>query len=331
VSEYLSTVIEQARGWDLARPRSQQHMAGWSDMASCRSYLGFRIRGEWASDDQDTWRAIAGTALHEWMAAVRNASLPPDQRASFEVPVEYGGVTGHVDEVIWDTAEVTDYKFPSRASARLWDDPDVLEDKFVQVNGYAAGLIDGYGPTIYHSGPCFGSADVTVRLLVCPVDGTFDDWKVYERPFDREAADAAVTRLNWVREVVAAGELLPKDKPYRWCERYCPFFGLCRQPGEATRMDEITDPEMAAAVERYGVSRETASAAEKVMKDLGPLIKGLHGTARGWKIRMGREGTGKMVYDEDAIFEDYHQRGLRVPMRPVPGRAASLLVSREKT
>ncbi len=70
-----------------------------------------RAVDEWESDETDTWRAIVGTALHEWITGVRyEACLATGLNASFEVPVSYGGVPGHADEVIWTTGEVTDYK-----------------------------------------------------------------------------------------------------------------------------------------------------------------------------------------------------------------------------
>lgn len=323
--DYLDQVIDQARAWDAERPRSQQTDLGWSDMASCRSYMGFRTRGEWASDEEDTWRAIAGTALHAWLTEVRvRACNDADIRADFDVAVNYRLIPGHIDEVTWQPLTVTDYKFPSKSSARLFDDPDVLEEKFIQPHGYAAGLLERMS-----SPPA--DADVTVRLLVCPVNGTFDDWRVYERPFDREAADNAANRYDFVRVAAANGDPLPKDKPWWWCESFCEFYRTCRTDDEAEAMAEITDPELAAAVEAYGLAREQHSAAERAMKDLAPLISGLRGTARGWKVRMSKAGAGKLVPDEDAMILQYQEQGWRLPMRPKSGTPARLLVSREKT
>jgi hypothetical protein len=319
---YVNEVIEQVRAWDAARERSMQKEVGWSDMAGCRAYMGFKVREEWASDDEETWRAVAGTALHAWLSNIRAFALfALDEEAAFDWEVTYKGVTGHIDEVTYEPLTVTDYKFPSVRSARLWDDPDTLEEKFIQVQGYAAGLLEQHPAA---------DDDVTVRLLVCPVDGKFDDWRCYDRPFDREAADTAIIRYEYVKTAVATGEDLPKDKPYWWCERFCEFFSACRDPQDAEKMAEITDPELATAVERYGLARELHSDAESTMKELAPLIKGLYGTARGWKIRMSRAGAGKMVVDEDEMIRHYRDEGLRLPMRPVSGRPASLLVSREK-
>jgi hypothetical protein len=324
MSEYLEQAIRQARQWDAARARSQQTELGWSEMAACRSYMGFVIRGEWATEDEENWRAIAGTGLHAWLTHVRmDAHYKAGGQAAFEVEVEYGGVPGHADEVTWQPEfAVTDYKFPSKSSARLYEDPDVLEEKFIQVQGYAAGVLES-APEVF--------GEPVVRLLVCPVDGTFDDWRVYERPFDREAADLALVRYAYVQQAVAGGEELPKDKPFRWCERYCEFFSACRDPEDRERMAEITDPEMAAAVEAYGEAREARTAADKVMDDMAPVIKGLYGTARGWKIRMSRAGSGRLEPDTEAMLRHYSDEDLSPPMRKVSGQPAKLLVSREKS
>lgn len=319
MTDYLTEVTEQAVRWDLARARSQQREAGWSEMASCRSYLGFKVRGEWATDDEDKARAIVGTALHEWLTKVRaSATLGT---FGFEIPVEYGGVMGHIDEVDLGRRVITDYKFPSKNSARLFDDPEVIEEKFIQVQGYAAGFV---------AQSDWPDDMVTVRLLVCPVDGTFEDWRMYERPFDREAAQAALVRYGWVKEAIETGEELPKDKPYRWCERYCEFFRACRGPDEDYDDGEITDPESAAAVEAYGLANEAEAEAKKAKEQLAPLIRGLRGTARGWKVRMSRAGSGKLVVDEAEMARHYQDEGLRLPMRSVDGAPAKLLVSRVK-
>ena len=88
---YLDEVIAQARQWDHARPRSAQKALGWSGMAGCRAYMGYKVREDWESDETDTWRAIVGTALHEWITGVRyEACQATGLDASFEVPVKIG-------------------------------------------------------------------------------------------------------------------------------------------------------------------------------------------------------------------------------------------------
>ena len=218
MADYLSEVIDQVRAEEYQRERTLQSGVGWSGMAGCRAYMGFLIRGEYATEDRDEWPAVAGTALHEWLTGVRQRAVP-DQVIEFDVPTSFGGVPGHADEVIAGPArfEVTDYKFLKLASARLWRDPEVLAEKMIQPHGYAAGLVGEW----LAAGLIKRPQDVTVRLMICPVDGTFADWWSHEEPFQPEIAAEAVARYEHVKEAVAAGDPLPQDKPWHWCEHVC--------------------------------------------------------------------------------------------------------------
>ena len=216
---------------------------------------------------------------------------------------------------------MVDLKTTSLANSKLWaDDFSLLRPKRVQAHGYAAGLVDaGELP-----------ADCTVRLLVIPVDGTFADWWSYEEPFDRSMADEGADRIEWVRARQDAGETLPKDKPYQWCESYCAFFSLCREPGEMHELAEITDPELAAAVARYGELTAEIGPREKEKKSLAAMIRGLRGTANGWRVSTGQPGEDKEVPDMAAIEADYAETGRDVPTTWKPGNAARLTVTRVK-
>jgi hypothetical protein len=330
---YLDEVIGQLTDWDAARPRSQQTTVGWSGMADCRSMIGFMIAEEWATDDTDTWRAIAGTALHDFLTEVRSTAVPSDMNVEFGVSVEYGGIPGTADEVSSTRSGyrpegaqliVTDWKFPSLAATRIWGDPEVLDERFVQPQGYAAGVLKL--PRWSHVKP----KDVKVQILVAPVDGTFPDWRLFERPFDRAVADDAIARYQDVIEDVKAGEQLPRDKPWHFCETYCEYFTLCRGEQRPRELPEITDAETAAAIEAYGIANEQESAAAKIKKELGPLVRGVRGHARGWTSTMTRPGTGAMGLDEARIEQEYNARNWEVPYVAKPGRPPSLRITRDK-
>lgn len=326
MDDWLTEVIGQARQWDADRPRSQQLTIGWSGMSECRSWMGFKLAEAWPTDDEENWRAIVGTALHAWLGAVRLGAMADEDRVDtdFEVPVVYGGVPGHADEVAWKRRGVTDYKFPTIASLRVWDDPQVLDDKFVQVQGYAAGVMDTEKWQAMH-----GDAEVEeVRLLAAPVDGKFDDWQTFVRPFDRKVADDALANKDWVLRSVQEGRQLPRDKPWFWCENFCEFFTACRggPRDDNGPFELIGDPELAVAVERYG----EAMAAERLKKELLPLIKGIRGrTANGWKVSLGRKPAGKFVYDEELIERQYRSAGMEVPLRPGKISSPRIIVSRD--
>ncbi len=325
---YVDDVISEVRAWDDARARSQQTEVGWSGLHHCRAWMGFTIAQEWATDDTDSWRACVGTWNHEDLQAIREKSAPRDQIIAFELPVEYGGIPGHVDEINFTLGEITDYKFPSLKSARLWKDPEVQEERFTQPQGYAAAIV---GTDRWRNlAPDPDSA--TVRILICPVDGTFADWFTIERPFDRSVADGALARYHEVQEMQAAGVPLPKDMPIHFCERFCEFYTACRGGDkEPVSLPPIGDPFLAAAIEKYGKASDAIHAGYKVRDELRPILEGLRGRARGYKVFMGKpRGRGKWEIDEDAVRELLTERGLEMPMRQANGKKPSLYVIKEK-
>jgi hypothetical protein len=310
---FLDDVIKRVRDHDAARPRSQQASVGWSEVGGCRAALGFRLDEAWESDETDTWAAQRGTAIHEYTEPII-AALGPGIRT--EVDTIYRGIPGHADIV--EPNALDDIKTTTLANSRLWaGDHSLLRPKRVQVHGYAAGLVD--------AGELPG--DCIVRLLVIPVDGTFADWWCYEEPFDRSLADEGADRLEWVRDRMAAGEALPRDKPYAWCASYCQFFSLCRETGQPEG-EPITDPELAAAVARYGEINAAIGPLEKEKKGLAPVIRGLRGIAGDWKVSTGDPGEDRPVMDEAAVIADYEARGVPVPMAMKPGAGPRLTVAK---
>jgi hypothetical protein len=313
VSEWLDAVIKRVRDDDAAKPRSLQAAVGWSELGGCRSALGYRLEGAWATDDTDNWAAIRGTALHAHLEAILGGE---DIRT--EVGTTYRGIPGHADLVGPDW--VGDLKTKTLASSKVWQsDPSTMRQARIQVHGYAAGLVDA------------GELPVgcMVRILVAPVDGTFADWWCWEETFDRSLADEGVERLEQVRRLMAAGEPLPKDKPPSWCWAWCQFASLCRTPGEG-KSEPITDPETAAAVAMYGEMSEQISALERDRKKLAPMLNGLDGSTGEWRVSMSRQGDGKAALDEETILADYEARGENPPMVLKPGRAPFLRVARVK-
>jgi hypothetical protein len=311
---WIEDTVKRVRDYDAARPRSLQVQVGWSEVGGCRAALGFRLDGAFTTDDTDSWAAQRGTAIHAYLQDILDG---PGVR--MEVDTIYRGIPGHADIVEPDA--VDDIKTTTLANSKLWaGDHSLLYPKRVQAHGYAAGLVD--------AGELPG--DCTVRLLVVPVDGTFADWWAYEEPFDRSLADEGADRLAWVRDRMAAGESLPKDKPYAFCEKWCSYFSLCREAEDSRALPEITDPEAARAVTRYGELNAAIKPLTDEKEVLAPLVRGLRGTAGEWRVSTGRPGDDKDVPDMDAIYAEYAARGERVPMTTKPGNAPRLTVTRIK-
>jgi hypothetical protein len=316
-SDWLDGIIKHVRDYDASRPRSLQAEPGWSEVGGCRSYLGFRLDGAWASDEPDTWGAIRGTSIHKMLEEI----LRNEPGFRTEMTTEYRGIPGHADIVTIDETSVSDWKTTKLANSKLWQDkPKSLWEKRVQVHGYAAGLIK--------AGELPG--DAMVRLVVIPVDGTFADWWCWEEPFDRSIADWGADRISEVRERMAAGESLPKDKEYTYCQDWCRFFSICRSADDPREVAPIADPELAAAVEAYGEANIRFAAAKKEKDRLAPMIRGLYGTAGDWRVSMSRAGEDDEAPDDDAIRAHFEAIGEPLPMTIKPAAAPKLSVRRVK-
>jgi hypothetical protein len=317
-------------------------------MADCRSYLAYKLAGDWPTDNPDKWRAITGTVMHDhWWGRLRarqcaERGIP----AAFSVPVSYGGISGHVDEVLWPTEdggrwEVTDWKFPTLGSVRLWNDDDFLTEMFVQPHGYAAALLEASA----HPYAFQRKTDLewsrfeldpdacVVRLLGMPVDAkSMDDWDCRERPFSPDIPDDALARLEAVRTSgLAPGDPELRDKPAYFCKTWCEFYTACRGGEEPKDLELITDPELKAAVNAFGLAGELIRASEKTQKEMRPLIDGLRGvTPDGYQVFHQRGNKAKLELDDAAVEVELGSRG--IPLTTVqrwtpPGRQ-KLIVKR---
>jgi hypothetical protein len=325
---WLDKAIEGVRAHDRARPRAQQAEVGWSEAGGCQSAIGYRVDGAWPAR-QPGWAAVRGTALHDYLLPVIGQALG----IAWEVETVYRGIPGHADLV--GPNDVTDLKTKTLDAAATWRaNVRAMWQPRVQAHGYAAGLVDAGRLR----------EDATVRILVAPVDTpdfegelNTDGWWAFEEPFDRDLADQGADRVDRVRAEVAAGRLdqLPKEKPPQWCAKFCEFAPLCRPDLDAELagedFPEITDPELATAVRRYGELLAVWSPAEAEKKALAPMVRGLRGrTADGWKVTTSRPGEPGEEPDMDAVREILADFGIELPMRKTPGSSPRLSVTRIK-
>lgn len=312
----VSEEVALVRAWDASRPRSQQAEVGWSEVGGCRAHMGFRLEGAWASDETDNWGAIRGTALHTLMEEV----LAPVAGMFTEITTSYRGIPGHADLMV-ESTRVTDWKTKSLASSLIWrEDPAAFRQARIQVQGYAAGLVD--------DGKLPGNC--RVRIVVIPVDGTFADWWAWEEPFDRSLADEGADRLESVKRSIAAGERLPKDMHYAWCRDWCEFFSMCRGSDDPAAPSDITDPETVAAIAAYGKATEEMGRLKKARGKIAPLIRGMRGTAGEWRITLGEDSGEGSQPDMEAIAAIFAERGEEMPTAVRAGRAGQMRVTRIK-
>lgn len=322
---YLDETVGVAVAWDAARDRSKQTHVGMSELGGCRSAIGYRLMGAWESDTTDTWRAIVGTAMHDWLTDTRGKAFP---HLEYHHHVEYRGTPGHPDEVDPVANRVAEWKFPRLSTSKLWqDDPEAFAPKRMQAHGYAAALVEA--GVLVEEG-------LEVVVAVMPVDGTYDDWWTHVEPFDRAIADAGPDRRDEVQGMLDRDEPLPRDKPYTWCEQFCEWFTMCRGATPAPENEPITDPEIAAAIRGYGEVLEALRPLDKRKKALAVEIRGMRGVvgdpAQGdaWRAAMTKPTGEKEVPDLDAIRAEYDERGEPLPTRTVPTSSPSLRVTRVK-
>jgi hypothetical protein len=103
---FLDDLIGAVRAHDAARPRSQQQSVGWSEVGGCRSYLAYRLKGEWPTDHTDTWGAIRGTAIHEMLGQ----ALAGREGVHTELSTSYRDIPGHADLVVIKDNSLSDFQ-----------------------------------------------------------------------------------------------------------------------------------------------------------------------------------------------------------------------------
>lgn len=255
-------VREAVRDHTMDTARSQQSAArliGPSEIGGCRSYLA-RIIADVPFDDQDDikWAAFVGTAVGERLEASVAATVPG---ARTQVPVQAtlrSGLTvgGTADVVLPDG--VWDFKSVDGLEAIRRTGPSFKQA--AQINTYLLGLIQaGELPE-----------DATWALVYVDRSGKDDIPVVYEGTLDHEVLAEVDRRLE---DVIYAVEFdlnsAPRDEPFDWCMKACPFFRSCRGADEHLVGGLITHERYLTAIKLY----QQGKAEEKVGKQLADEAK----------------------------------------------------------
>lgn len=275
--------------WDKARPRSGKTAraraegrfgVGPSDLSSCEKAIEFRERPPEGHEPVDVPKAaaIVGILLHDAATNARVAIYPWRQ---FGVQVHIPGLDepGEADEVDPIIGRVTDYK---TASGYKWDKvgkdgpPD---GEWEQVQTYGLGLIDA-GYTINE-----------VELLY--VNRETGEWESHKRPYDHDAALAAVGRLHAIMDALEAGDPLPRRRRNddllgptvnTLCARYCPHVKTCwnlddvppgRTPEGFLLVQADDDGSIARTLGVYDEARTAEGEAKKAKEYARTLLEGL--------------------------------------------------------
>jgi hypothetical protein len=272
-------VREAIRDHTMDAARSQQSAArliGPSEVGGCRAYLA-RVIADVPFDEMDDikFAAFIGTAVGDRLEHAIAATVPG---ARTQVPVQTrldSGlmVAGTADVVLPD--QVWDFKTVDGLEAIRRTGPSFKQR--VQITIYLLGLIQaGELPP-----------DATWALVYIDRSGKDDIPVVYEGGIDDDIMAAIDQRLEDVIYAVQYDlNSAPRDEPFDWCMKVCPFFYSCRGADQHLVSGLIEDEDTLTAIKLY----EQGKAEEKVGKQLADEAKEM---LRG---RSGSTGTVELSW-----------------------------------
>lgn len=133
--------------------------------------------------------SIAGTGIHDWIAQRLADLYGNTARYLVETRVEYRGISGTSDLYDRRLRRVVDWKTVSQSKlARIRRSPEFTPQWRVQTAIYAAGM------------EARGESVEEVSIVLVPREGSIDDIFALTMPFDRSIADAAIDRVERLRE-----------------------------------------------------------------------------------------------------------------------------------
>lgn len=204
IAEFFTDVIGKA---SAAKPRSQQKAVGPSQIGDCRRRVWENLQGTEPTNATLNQPAFLGTAIHAELDRAVERLDPFGTKFLREVEVERDGIRGHVDLFDESDGLVIDWKTTKKKSLRYF--PSDQQRWQVQVYGYL--LSKEY-------------VVKDVALVAVVRDGDERDLVIHREPYDSMVAFEA---LDWLVEVREATNPPAPEKPVRFCQDWCEFFGAC--------------------------------------------------------------------------------------------------------
>ena len=241
-------------------------LLGASDAGGCVHKAVLTVRRTPATDVPVKGKAIIGTALHETFEQQMQALNPrllTQQELVATLP-SGAQITVHPDVMDPDEPSVTDLKFVEDLAARRKE--GVSQQQHMQRNLYGLAMIQA------------GLADpdtLMVRNLFVSMTDVMDTW-VAQEPFSMQWVDAADEWFSDVRDAVERDVDGAKTAPIYFCQKFCPWFSLCRPP-LVDAMGELTSPELRSRVLVAKEAREQRLHWAKVEKQAQEPLKGVSG------------------------------------------------------
>ena len=192
---------------DSQKSRSQQIEIGPSEIGGCKRKTWLKLHNYPEVNNTLKFPAIFGTAIHK---AIEQAIVLSDPFNAYELEVEVldpdTGIKGHIDLYDSSRGMVVDWKTTKKASLR--DFPSLAQRYQVHLYGY---LLAKSGRPV-----------TDVCLVAIPRDGTELDVKWFQEPYDSALALEAV---EWYVDVTTRESMPEPEKPVKFCQGYCPYFG----------------------------------------------------------------------------------------------------------
>lgn len=271
--------VRRAMHGSARSEQSRDRRLGPSELGGCRSYLA-RVIAEVPFDESYSedvkWAAFVGTAVGDMIEMELVAEDP--ERTRSQVPLTATlprlgvKVSGHCDIVEPDG--ISDVKTKDGlAMIRRTGVADFHHQ--VQANIYLlAAQQEGLVP-----------ADGTWSLVYVDRSGRDDEPFVVSGTLDLEIIAEAERRLE---DAFYAAEYdldsAPRDKPYDYCVRYCPFFTSCRGADEHQVSGLITDQKYLDAITAYQEAMATIKEAEKVKDEAKAVLTGISGSTGDYEL-----------------------------------------------
>jgi hypothetical protein len=199
-------------------PRSLQARIGSSEIGwLCDRRVAYKLHNYPSTNTEvraDPLRRAIGTGMHKVLADVFYRLDQGSGRFLIEQPVTYQGIPGTADLVHRVAETVIDWKTATKAKIAQVRRDGVPRHYQVQVQLYAAGLIER------------GEQIKNVAVVYLPIDGDKNDGlnliHVWRAPVDRSVADDAVQRYERIAQAKPAQTPARPDRMCPWCSHYLP-------------------------------------------------------------------------------------------------------------
>jgi len=209
VESYTSLIALGA----MTSPRSLQLSIGSSEIGfDCDRRIAYKLAGVPAVHRSlDPMRALIGIGLHAALEALFYRLDAGSGRFLVEQHVEYRQVPGQADLYDRFTGLVIDWKSSTVSRIRQYRREGLPRHYVVQIQMYAAALA------------AMGEKPKSTAVIMLPIDGELNKAWAWVAPVDQSIADAAVDRLNVLRERGRASAAYVPATPSRLCN-YCDHF-----------------------------------------------------------------------------------------------------------